>query len=87
MAQNPEIQRKCQAEIDRVVGREREVTMEDRPSMPYIEACILETLRLVPIAPQNLMHSNLRDVEYRGYLIPAGSWVMGHIYGVQRDPK
>ena len=48
--QNPDIQRKAQEEIDAVVGTDRLPTFADRPSLPYIEAVYLETLRwTVPV--------------------------------------
>jgi cytochrome P450 len=34
----PEVQRRAQAELDVVIGRERLPTFDDRPRLPYIEA-------------------------------------------------
>ena len=45
VALHPDAQRRAQEEIDRVVGRERLPTFEDRASLPYIEALWRETLR------------------------------------------
>ena len=39
---NPDVQRKAQEEIDRVVGRERAPTLDDLPNLPYIQAIIKE---------------------------------------------
>lgn len=47
----PEVQRKAQEEIDRVVGNDRLPTIADRPNLPYIEALIKEVLRWNPVAP------------------------------------
>ena len=47
MLVNPECQRLAQEEIDRVVGKERLPTFEDRPSLPYIECVVREILRYV----------------------------------------
>ena len=47
----PEVQKKAQAEIDAVVGRERLPTLADRPNLPYVEAIMSETLRWGPVAP------------------------------------
>ncbi|KAF4571188.1 hypothetical protein EYR36_008517 [Pleurotus pulmonarius] len=51
MLVNPECQRLAQEEIDRVVGKERLPTFEDRPSLPYIECVVREILRWNPIFP------------------------------------
>ena len=47
----PEAQRKAQAELDAVVGRDRLPTWEDRANMPYLEAVIKEALRWQPVTP------------------------------------
>ncbi|KAG8986098.1 hypothetical protein FRB90_004229 [Tulasnella sp. 427] len=44
----PTIQEKAQAEIDRVVGRDRLPTFDDQTNLPYIHALVLETLRWAP---------------------------------------
>lgn len=51
MVLNPEVQKRAQAEIDRVVGYERLPDFDDRTSMPYVEAVLRETLRFYPIVP------------------------------------
>ena len=46
MASHPEIQRKCQAELDGVFnGSDRPATSEDLSKMKYLEACLKESLR------------------------------------------
>lgn len=47
----PEVQKKAQAQIDAVVSKGRLPTIEDRPSLPYIDAIIREVLRYNPIMP------------------------------------
>lgn len=42
MVCNPDVMRKAQEEIDRVVGRKRLPTFEDRANMPYFRAVIRE---------------------------------------------
>lgn len=45
MVLRPEIQSKAQAEIDSVVGHDRLPDFNDRPSLPYIDRIVQETLR------------------------------------------
>jgi cytochrome P450 len=47
----PNVQKRAQAEIDRVVGPDRLPTFEDRDQLPYIEAVVKEVLRWQPVAP------------------------------------
>ena len=51
MALNPGKQRLAQAEIDNVVGLDRLPTIEDKSSLPYVNALIKETMRWHPVAP------------------------------------
>jgi cytochrome P450 len=41
----PEKQKKCQEELDAVVGRSRMPTFKDRESLPYLQATVREVLR------------------------------------------
>jgi len=51
IAAYPEVQKKCQEELDRVIGRSRMPTLADGDSLPYIRATVREALRWRPIAP------------------------------------
>lgn len=47
----PSVQARAQAELDALVGRSRLPDFDDRPSLPYIEATLTETLRWNPVTP------------------------------------
>lgn len=47
----PEVQAAAHAEIDRVIGRDRVPSFEDRDKTPYIKAMIQECLRWNPAGP------------------------------------
>jgi cytochrome P450 len=53
----PEVQQKAQAEIDRVVGRDRLPEMEDMIALPYVSAVVTETLRWLPVLPMGTIES------------------------------
>lgn len=72
MAVNQDIQKKAQAEIDRVVGRQRLPGFEDRNSLPYIEAIYREILRWKPPVPLGVPHATTEGDVYEGYFIPKG---------------
>ncbi|ESK85923.1 cytochrome p450 [Moniliophthora roreri MCA 2997] len=82
----PDVQRKAQAEIDRVVGRERMPTLSDIKDLPYIQALIKEIHRFCPIAPV-IPHATLTDEEYRGFIIPKGTTILVNTYGIFHNPQ
>jgi hypothetical protein len=51
MALYPEVQKKAQAQIDAVVGPNRLPNFYDRPSLPYINAVVKESIRWNLVAP------------------------------------
>lgn len=51
MTQYPEVQRKAQAEIDRVVGNSRLPDYSDQDELPYVDAVLKEVLRWHPVTP------------------------------------
>lgn len=56
----PECQKIGQEEVDRVVGRDKLPTFEDRDSLPYIDCVIQEVLRYMPSSPYPSIISSLR---------------------------
>jgi cytochrome P450 len=48
---HPDLRRKAQDEIDAVTGRTRFPTFEDRPKLPFVDACCREVLRWRPASP------------------------------------
>ncbi|XP_046394154.1 methyl farnesoate epoxidase-like [Ischnura elegans] len=86
----PEVLSKVQEELDKVVGRDRLPSLEDRPSLPYVEATINEVLRLSTVAPLAVPHSPWyaeKDAELQGYIIPKNSRVILNLHAVHHDPK
>lgn len=51
MVVHQEVQEKVQVEIDAVVGRDRLPTIDDRPSLPFLDAIFREILRYNPVVP------------------------------------
>jgi Cytochrome P450 len=47
----PDVQKRAQAELDLVVGRDRLPTFDDRPRLPYIEAICREVTRWQMVTP------------------------------------
>ncbi|KAJ3772039.1 cytochrome P450 1 [Lentinula raphanica] len=87
MCLHPDIQRKGQEEIDRVIGQDRLPTFEDRSSLPYVEAIYREVMRLYPPLPNGVPHVSMNDNFYRGYYIPKGCLVIPNIWAMNRDEE
>jgi cytochrome P450 len=47
----PDVQRRAQAEIDRVLGKDRLPEMDDKPNLPYVQGVVNECLRWLPVTP------------------------------------
>lgn len=76
MALFPEVQKKAQAELDRVVGLDRLPDFSDLDQLPYVRAIAMETLRWMPALPFGVPHNLASDDMYKGYHIPKGALVV-----------
>jgi cytochrome P450 len=83
----PDVQRKAQWEIDRVVGTDRLLTFEDRDRLPYINALVKETLRWWPIAPVGFPHTTDSEVKFNGLHIPKGATLLPDVWWFLHDPE
>ncbi|KAG9015660.1 hypothetical protein FRB90_004580 [Tulasnella sp. 427] len=83
----PAVQKRAQAEIDKVVGSSRFPTFEDQPNLPYVQAVMLETFRWCPTASFGLPHVSREDEVYNGYFIPKGTTVVANAWGISQDAK
>ncbi|KIK93478.1 hypothetical protein PAXRUDRAFT_828940 [Paxillus rubicundulus Ve08.2h10] len=85
MVLNPEVQERAQAEIDSVIGTVRLPVYEDRPSLPYIEAVLRETLRWHPAVPLSIPHATTSADVYEGYFIPQGATIIMNTWAMTRN--
>lgn len=82
---HPEVLRKAREEIDREVGPHRMPTFDDESKLPYVVACIKETLRVRPPVPLGLPHSIDEDDIWNGYHIPKGATIVGNVWAIHMD--
>ena len=81
----PEVQRRAQAEIDAVVGRDRLPTFSDAPRLSYVCAIIKEILRWRPVAPFGIPHAATEEDWYEGMYIPKGTTIIPNTWNCNHD--
>ena len=72
----PEVQKKAQAELDKVIGPGRLPELEDLDKLVYVRAVVMETLRWIPVLPLGIPHALDADDVYEGYHLPNGAIVI-----------
>lgn len=83
----PDVQKKAQAEIDRVVGPNRMPTMDDEPDLQYIRGIVKESLRWMPTTIMGAVpHAVTQDDWYDGHLIPKNAGVVNNVWAINMDP-
>ncbi|KAH9571201.1 hypothetical protein CY35_02G081600 [Sphagnum magellanicum] len=87
LIRHPDIMKKAQEELDRVVGRNRPMFESDLPNLPYLQAIIKENFHLHPTSPVLIPHLNKKDTQISNYSIPANTIVILNVWAIGRDPK
>ncbi|KAJ2921469.1 hypothetical protein H1R20_g15623, partial [Candolleomyces eurysporus] len=85
MAMHPDVQKRAQAELDRVVGTGRLPTFEDRTNLHYVNALLRELFRWHQLAPLGVPHATSEDDVYDGYVIPKGTLVVGNLWDMMQN--
>ncbi|XP_062974530.1 cytochrome P450 1B1-like [Elgaria multicarinata webbii] len=86
LLKHPLLRQQLQADLDRVVGRERLPTADDRAALPRLEAFLYETLRYSSFVPVTIPHATTADVLLDGFRIPEGTVVFVNQWSVNHDP-
>jgi len=81
----PEVQRRAQAELDIIIGRDRLPTFADAPRLPYVCAVIKEVLRWRPALPLGVPHATIEDDWYEGMFIPKGTICIPNTWHCNHD--
>ncbi|GMS83186.1 hypothetical protein PENTCL1PPCAC_5361, partial [Pristionchus entomophagus] len=84
MANNLDVQDKIRAEIHSVIGRDGEITMNERQRLPYTSAAVTELQRMANILPLNVVHKTVNDTKVDGHSIPSDTIIMAQIYNVMK---
>ncbi|XP_052001435.1 cytochrome P450 1B1 [Xyrauchen texanus] len=87
LVKHPSIQIKLQEQIDKVVGRDRLPSIEDKSNLAYLDAFIYETMRYTSFVPVTIPHSTTSDVTIEGLHIPKDTVVFINQWSVNHDPQ
>uniref|UniRef100_A0A8C9V5R9 Cytochrome P450, family 2, subfamily X, polypeptide 7 n=1 Tax=Scleropages formosus TaxID=113540 RepID=A0A8C9V5R9_SCLFO len=79
---HPDVQARCQQEIDAVLGDRAHASFEDRHKMPYVQAMIHEVQRMANIIPLSVFHRTTKDTQLMGYNIPKGTLIIQNLTSV-----
>lgn len=81
-----DVQNKCRAEINKVIRRDRFVTSDDIPRLPYTYATMYEALRYGG-TQLSIPRATIHDTTIAGYRVPKHTLVIAHLASIHLDPK
>ncbi|GMR61865.1 hypothetical protein PMAYCL1PPCAC_32060, partial [Pristionchus mayeri] len=87
LAKRQDVQNRIREEIHSVISRDGEISMGDRPRMPYTSAAVNEAQRTANILPLNVTHKTTVHTEVDGHSIPANTLVQASIFNVLKNSE
>ncbi|KAI6174620.1 Cytochrome P450-33C9 [Aphelenchoides bicaudatus] len=87
MVHHQEALRRCQEELDKVIGSDRLINLSDKPNLHYCNATINEIQRLANLVPMNVWHRTTKEVTIDGHRIPKDVAIVPQISVVLSDEK
>ncbi|XP_033726442.1 cytochrome P450 2J6-like [Pecten maximus] len=76
MSKYQDVQRRCQEEIDQVIGKDRQVTVDDRASLPYTDATLKELGRSAGTIVNTALRTNTEETMIGEFKIPKDSIIV-----------
>ncbi|KAK1285631.1 Costunolide synthase [Acorus calamus] len=86
LMKKPQLMRKLQEEIEKVVGLDRMVEESDFAKLKYLDMVVKEGFRLHPVAPLMAPHLAVEDCVVMGYDVPKNTRVIVNAWAIGRDP-
>nr|AFJ44751.1 cytochrome P4501A [Micropogonias undulatus] len=84
---HPEMQERLYQELKDTVGLDRSPRLSDRPSLPFLDAFILEIFRHSSFLPFTIPHCTSKDTSLNGYFIPKDTCVFINQWQINHDPE
>uniref|UniRef100_A0A2N9HWG5 Uncharacterized protein n=1 Tax=Fagus sylvatica TaxID=28930 RepID=A0A2N9HWG5_FAGSY len=85
LIKNQDYMHKLRDELEHGIGKDI-VNESHLPHLPYLEACVKETLRLYPPGPLLLPRRALQTCQVMGYTVPKDSQISVNMWAIGRDP-
>ncbi|XP_046568949.1 cytochrome P450 2D14-like isoform X1 [Haliotis rubra] len=86
LVEHPELQDTLYQHIKDSIG-DRKVKVEDRGSLPFVDAMVLEAVRYLTHGPVSLPHRTNKDMEIDGYRIPKDSILLSNFWSMAHNEK
>ncbi|EEF51432.1 (S)-N-methylcoclaurine 3'-hydroxylase isozyme 1 [Ricinus communis] len=86
LLKNKEAMKKVREELDREINK-NPIKESHVSQLPYLNACVKETLRLHPPAPFLIPRRATENCEVMNYTIPKDSQVLVNVWAIGRDPS
>ncbi|CAD5209390.1 unnamed protein product [Bursaphelenchus okinawaensis] len=83
---NPDVQKKAHEELDRVIGSDRIINMNDKNDLPYMNALINEVQRRSNLISENVLRVASVDYNLEGYTIKKGQVCIAQVSALMEDP-
>lgn len=83
----PAVQGRAQGELDRVVGRGRLPSLQDKKELPYMEALVDEIHRHATIALFAVNHVPMHETTFAGFTLTEQDFITPCLYEIHHDPK
>ncbi|XP_024025606.1 cytochrome P450 71A1-like [Morus notabilis] len=87
LLRHPEVMKKAQEEVRRVMGNRSKIDLNDVNRMDYTKCVVKETLRLHPPVPLLVPRETIASAEISGCHIPEKTRVFINTWAIQRDPN
>ncbi|KAJ9139920.1 hypothetical protein P3X46_030612 [Hevea brasiliensis] len=81
-----QVMRKVREELEREINKDY-IHESNVSQLPYLNACIKETLRLHPPAPFLVPRRAVENCEVMNYTIPKDSQILVNVWAIGRDPS
>ncbi|KAJ9139918.1 hypothetical protein P3X46_030610 [Hevea brasiliensis] len=86
LIKNKQVMRKVREELEREINKDY-IHESNVSQLPYLNACIKETLRLHPPAPFLVPRRAIENCEVMNYTIPKDSQILVNVWATGRDPS
>ena len=85
LIRHDDITKTLQDELDRVIGKDRLLSEEDIPNLPYLQATVKEIMRLHPVLPLLIPHESIQPCEVAGFYVPEKTTLVVNTWSLSMD--